>query len=111
MRRIPAGGKCCRSCWRPRNSCDDPTCCAGALVSYQDHFNPNIYADLFEKYQPDLVIAGSPGFRLDRFLLREAAAHEVPSAASIISWDSSSSYGLPGAKIDMDHLLVANPKK
>ncbi len=70
------------------------------VVSFQDRFNPNIYADLFDKYQPDLVITGSPGFRLDRFLLREAAAHKVPSVASIISWDSSSSYGLPGAKID-----------
>ena len=71
-----------------------------ALVKYQGHFNPGIYSDLFEKYQPDLVIAGSPGFRLDRFLLREAAARKVPGVACIISWDSSSSYGLPGAKID-----------
>lgn len=70
------------------------------VVSFQDRFNPNIYADLFDRYQPDLVITGSPGFRLDRYLLREAAAHKVPSVASIISWDSSSSYGLPGAKID-----------
>jgi hypothetical protein len=70
------------------------------LVGYQGRFNPGIYGDLFEKYRPDLVIAGSPGFRLDRFLLREAAARKVPSVACIISWDSSSSYGLPGATID-----------
>lgn len=70
------------------------------VVRYQDRFTPNIYGDLFKKYQPDLVITASPGFRLDRYLLREAAVHNIPSVASIISWDSSSSYGLPGAKID-----------
>ncbi len=71
-----------------------------ALVVYQSRFTPAIYADLFEKYQPALVIAGSPGFRQDRFILREAAARNVPTAAAIISWDSSSSYGLPGAQVD-----------
>lgn len=71
-----------------------------ALVRYQGRFTPNIYADLFEKYQPSLVVAGSPGFRQDRFVLREAAARGITTAAAIISWDSSSSYGLPGAKVD-----------
>ena len=73
-----------------------------ALLRYQRRFTPNLYADLFEKYQPSLVIAGSPGFRQDRFILREAAARRIPTAAAIISWDSSSSYGLPGA--DVDHI-------
>ncbi len=71
-----------------------------ALRGYQRHFTPPIYADLFEKYHPSLVIAGSPGFRQDRFLLREAAARKILSAAAMISWDSSSSYGLPGAPVD-----------
>jgi hypothetical protein len=71
-----------------------------ALLSYQTRFTPNIYSDLFQKYTPSLVIAASPGFRLDRYLLRDAAAHGIPTAACIISWDSSSSYGLPGAKVD-----------
>jgi hypothetical protein len=71
-----------------------------ALVDYQGRFTPNIYADLLDKYQPALVIAGSPGFRQDRFILREAAKHGITTAAAIISWDSSSSYGLPGAKVD-----------
>lgn len=71
-----------------------------ALRAYQRKFNPQLYSDLFEKYQPELVIAGSPGFRGDRFLLREAAARGVTTAAAIISWDSSSSYGLPGADVD-----------
>ncbi len=46
------------------------------------------------------MVAGSPGFRQDRFILREAAARGVTTAAAIISWDSSSSYGLPGAQVD-----------
>jgi hypothetical protein len=71
-----------------------------ALISYQGRFTPDIYSDLFEKYQPNLVLAGSPGFRQDRYLLREAAGRKIPTAAAIISWDSSSSYGLPGASVD-----------
>ncbi len=71
-----------------------------ALMRLQSRFTPHIYADLFKQYQPALVIAASPGFRLDRYLLREAAAYGIPTAAAIISWDSSSSYGLPGAKVD-----------
>ncbi len=70
------------------------------VVNYQGRFTSQIYANLFEKYQPDLVITGSPGFRLDRYLLREAVARQVPTTSCIISWDSSSSYGLPGAQIN-----------
>lgn len=70
-----------------------------ALRHYQNRFTPNIYTDLFEKYRPALVIAGSPGFRQDRYLLREASARNIPTVAAIISWDSSSSYGLPGADV------------
>ena len=71
-----------------------------ALQRYQTRYTPGIYQDLFTKYQPALVIAASPGFRQDRFLLREAHANHVPTAAAMISWDSSSSYGLPGAPVD-----------
>lgn len=66
----------------------------------QNHFTSDIYSDLFEKYNPDLVVAGSPGFRLDRYLLREAEKRNITTAAAIISWDSSSSYGLAGADVD-----------
>jgi hypothetical protein len=70
-----------------------------ALVHYQGRFTPGVYSDLFDKYQPALVIAASPGFRQDRFLLREATERGIRTAAAIISWDSSSSYGLCGAEI------------
>lgn len=71
-----------------------------ALVNYQRRFTPNIYGDLFEKYQPDLVIASTPGWRLDRFVLREAAHRKIPTAAAIVGWDNPSSYRLPGAPVD-----------
>lgn len=70
------------------------------LVGTQQRFTSNIYADLFEKYQPNLVIASTPGWRYDRFLLREAARQKIPTAAAIVGWDNPSSYRLPGAPVD-----------
>ncbi len=70
-----------------------------ALINYQRRFTPDLYADLFEKYQPDLVIASTPGWRFDRYLLREAAQRGVPTAAVIVGWDNPSSYRLPGAPV------------
>src|SRR5512138_2033431 len=45
------------------------------LVRMQNRFTPSpgLYTDLFEKYQPDMVIASTPGWRMDRYLLRESA--------------------------------------
>ena len=42
------------------------------------------HADLFAAHKPDLVIASTAGWRLDRYLLREAALHRVPSMAAIV---------------------------
>lgn len=71
-----------------------------ALLRAQTRYAPNIYADLFDKYQPDLVVASTPGWRFDRFLLREAGARGIPTASVIVGWDNSSSYSLPGAPVD-----------
>jgi hypothetical protein len=71
-----------------------------ALVNAQSRFTPKIYADLFERYHPDLVIASTPGWRWDRYLLREAASRGLPTGAVIVGWDNSSSYSLPGAPVD-----------
>lgn len=72
------------------------------LVGYQHRFipRPNLYADLFVKYKPDLVIASTAGWRLDRYLLREAALHSVPTLAAIVGWDNPSSYAIRGASMD-----------
>jgi hypothetical protein len=71
-----------------------------ALVRAQTKFTPNLYTDLFEKYQPDMVIASTPGWRIDRYLLREAAARSVPTMTVIVGWDNPSSYAVPGAPVD-----------
>jgi len=59
------------------------------VMRAQARFNPALYADLFEKYQPALVVAATPGWRYDRFLLREAAERGVQTAAMIVGWDNS----------------------
>ena len=45
-----------------------------ALVRLQMQYvpKPGIYDDLLDRLKPDLVIASTPGWRLDRYLLREA---------------------------------------
>jgi hypothetical protein len=70
------------------------------VVEYQKNFIPGIYGDLFDKYQPELVIASTPGWRLDAFILREAAERQIPTASVIVGWDNPSSYGLNGADMD-----------
>src|SRR5581483_5145163 len=71
------------------------------LVRMQNRFTPDpgIYTDLFDKYQPDLVIASTPGWRLDRYLLREAARRGIPNMTVIVGWDNSSSYNISGADV------------
>lgn len=70
------------------------------VVDYQKRFTPQLYADLFDKYQPDLVVTSTPGWRIDRYLLREAAARGVKTAAIVLGWDNPSSYALPGAPVE-----------
>ena len=70
------------------------------LVSAQMKYTPNLYAVLFERYSPDLVIASTPGWRLDRYLLREAARRGITTAAVVVGWDNPSSYSIPGAPVD-----------
>ncbi|HMD90322.1 MAG TPA: hypothetical protein VKF38_14255 [Anaerolineaceae bacterium] len=71
-----------------------------ALVRRQMAFSPDLYTDLFEKYQPGLVVASTAGWRLDRYLLRQAALRSIPTAAAVVGWDNPSSYSLPGAPLN-----------
>ena len=71
-----------------------------ALVRRQARFNPEIYKDLFEKYKPVMTVAATPGWRLDRYLLRESAARGVINTTVIVGWDNPSSYLVPGAPMD-----------
>jgi hypothetical protein len=69
------------------------------VVRAQSRFTPAIYTDLFEKYRPDLVVSRTPGWRMDRYLLREAARHGVRTAAVTVGWDNPSSYAMNGAPV------------
>lgn len=71
-----------------------------SLIARQMRFDPGLYADLFETYRPRLVVASTAGWRLDRYLLREAASRGVVTAAAMVGWDNPSSYSLPGARMD-----------
>ena len=71
-----------------------------ALRKAQLRYNPHLYADLYDRYQPSLVVASTPGWRLDRYLLREAAERGVRTAAAVVGWDNPSSYSLSGAPVD-----------
>lgn len=70
-----------------------------ALVRTQTQYHSALYRDLFDRYQPDLVMASTPGWRLDRYLLREAALRGIRTGTCIIGWDNPSSYRLPGAPV------------
>ncbi|HSL27700.1 MAG TPA: CDP-glycerol glycerophosphotransferase family protein [Anaerolineales bacterium] len=72
------------------------------LVRYQNRFipHPSLYVDLFALHKPDLVIASTAGWRLDRYLIREANRRGVPAMAAIVGWDNPSSYAIRGAPMD-----------
>jgi CDP-glycerol glycerophosphotransferase (TagB/SpsB family) len=71
------------------------------LVRMQNRFTPDpgLYTDLFDKYHPDMVIASTPGWRMDRYLLRESAKRGIPNMTVIVGWDNSSSYNISGADV------------
>ena len=71
------------------------------LVRMQNRFTPEpgIYTDLFDKYHPDMVIASTPGWRMDRYLLRESTRRGIPNMTVIVGWDNSSSYNVSGADV------------
>ncbi|MDZ4160054.1 MAG: hypothetical protein U1B80_09730, partial [Anaerolineaceae bacterium] len=71
-----------------------------ALVKSQMRFSPDLYGDLFQRYPPDLVVASTPGWRHDRYLLRQAHRQGVRTAAVVVGWDNPSSYSLPGAPVE-----------
>jgi hypothetical protein len=68
-----------------------------SLVKVQARYNPRLYSDLFKKHRPAAILASTPGWRLDRYLLREAASQGIPTGAVVVGWDNPSSYSISGA--------------
>ncbi len=62
-------------------------------------FTSNIYGNLLDRYKPDLVLAPTAGWGLDRFILREAYQRHIPTGMVADAWDSPSTNGLPGAHV------------
>jgi hypothetical protein len=73
--------------------------CRRAFVRAQRRFTPAIYGDLLDRYSPAAVVGSTPGWRQDRYLLREAAARGIRTASVVVGWDNPSSYSLPGAPV------------
>lgn len=63
-------------------------------------FTPRIYEDILDKYQPDLILSGTAGWRNDRYLLREAFLRKIKTGMFTIGWDNPSCNGLVGAPVD-----------
>lgn len=64
-------------------------------------FTPSIHSELFKKYHPEKMLITSLGyFGFDHYLMREAKKHEVKVISVILSWDNTSSKGMPGAFAD-----------
>jgi CDP-glycerol glycerophosphotransferase (TagB/SpsB family) len=70
------------------------------IIQSQNHYTPHIYDDLFKKYHPDMVVSRTPGWRMDRYILRESARRGIPNAAVTVGWDNPSSYSQNGAPVD-----------
>lgn len=73
-----------------------------AVVAAESRLFPgHLYASLLDRYQPDLVITGLPGYYVyDIFLLREAKARGIKTVAVITFWDSPHNMGLHGVVPD-----------
>jgi CDP-Glycerol:Poly(glycerophosphate) glycerophosphotransferase len=68
-------------------------------------FTRPVHTNVFDRYQPDLVVTTSPGwFFPDAVVLREAAARGVSTATVVLSWDNPTSKGYRGA--DPDRMIV-----
>lgn len=70
------------------------------LILWIEHtfFTPHTHKDLFEKYQPHMLIVPSLGtFDYDQFLMREATHFGIPVTSIILSWDNTTTRGMPGA--------------
>jgi CDP-Glycerol:Poly(glycerophosphate) glycerophosphotransferase len=68
-------------------------------------FTPDLHADLFDRFDPDLVVTNSAGWFLPHALiLREASRRGVHTAAVVSAWDNPTNKGYRGA--DPDHVVA-----
>lgn len=70
------------------------------LIDWQMRYTPEIYSDLFHRYNPSVVVSSTYGWRTDRYLLRESVKRGIKAGAVIVGWDNPSSYGIPSCPLD-----------
>lgn len=71
----------------------------GADLRLSDH---RAHDDLFDRYQPDLVVAGSIGYyRPDEVVLQEAAKRGIPTVGVIHGWDNPTTKGYKAVEPDL----------
>ncbi len=73
------------------------------LLLWSEHrfFTPRIHEALFQKYRPQALITASLGtFDYDQFLMREARRHGTKTVSVVLSWDNTTTRGMPGAVPD-----------
>jgi hypothetical protein len=73
-----------------------------ALLSLETAlYTPSVHADLFARYRPSKLVVASVGvLQYDHLLMREARAHGVKVVSVVLSWDNTSTKGMPGASAD-----------
>ena len=65
-------------------------------------FNSNIGRDIFEKYNPDLLITTTMGHSIyDAHIMRIAKKFKVKIVTVILSWDNTSKWGIGSVKPDL----------
>lgn len=87
-------------------------------------YTPDVHKDLFQKYDPDLVIVTALcGFEFNEFFARESIKNKCKVCTVILSWDNTSGMGYPGynpdyiiswtnvMKKELIELSDINPKK
>lgn len=75
-------------------------------------FAPAIHREVFERFRPDVLVVTSLGtFNFDEYLMREARKLDIPVVSVILSWDNTTTRGMPGAWADHVLSWTENMKK
>jgi hypothetical protein len=78
----------------------------------QKYYTPLIHQNVFNKYQPDILIVSSLGtFMYDQYLIREARHWGTKVLSIILSWDNTTTHGMAAAVPDQVIAWTENMKK
>ena len=81
-----------------------------ALVQIQKRYTPGLYSDLFDRYKPDMVIANTPGWRIDRYICARQPHAAYPML--LPSWAGTILPAMPFRCADAAcHLLVGKAER